>query len=281
MDDAEAARLQLLENDRQRIHRPLMDVVQQQDALALVFEPLHRAARHLVRTEPVPVVGRHVGAPDHQAARGGVFVGRRGVAEARKAEERRDLAGSPSAAAVAAMPSSIWALPRSTDSARKRDRMAHAVGADGVALVVGAPHQRRIFLRHVADDEIGRLDAFGGEDVENLAGVGRNRPVVEGEHHFPVDKRQRLRIVHRADADMLAGIDDDGAAGAERVRDCRGIRRPSAAAMPPHSANGTAHRETILASPEPIALSPNVAPAHIARACPRNMNRRSDSHDFS
>ena len=48
-------------------------------------------------------------------------------------------------------------------------------------------------------------------------GIGRQRAVVEGEHHFFIEKRKRLRIVHRANPAMLARIDHDGAAGAERV----------------------------------------------------------------
>ncbi len=121
MDDAEAARLQLLENERQRVHRPLMDVVQQQDALALGFEPLHArgappragracASRRPARRRPRPSgrARRRVHGPAAVWPKPG------------KRKNGATLPASPSAAAVAAMPSSIWALPRSTDSARKR-----------------------------------------------------------------------------------------------------------------------------------------------------------------
>ena len=43
-----------------------------------------------------------------------------------------------------------------------------------------------IFLRHLADQKIGRLHALRGEDVEHRIGIARQRAVVESEHNFLV-----------------------------------------------------------------------------------------------
>src|SRR5262249_9893720 len=67
------------------------------------------------------------------------------------------------------------------------------------------------------DHEERRLHAFGGERVEDAVGVGRQRAVVEGQHHLVVVERQRLAILHGADARMLVRVDGDGAAHAERA----------------------------------------------------------------
>ena len=105
------------------------------------------------------------------------------------------------------------------------ERMFHAVRADGVAFGGDALHDLRKFLGVVADQEIGRLHAMRGQDIEHLLGVDRPRRVIEREHHFLVGERQGLRILERADARMLGRIDNDGAAGADGVGIARTIGR--------------------------------------------------------
>ena len=55
----------------------------------------------------------------------------------------------------------------------------------------------------------------------------RHRPVVEGQNDFPVVERQRLVILHRADARMLARVDHDGASDPQRAG--RALRRDRSA----------------------------------------------------
>ena len=43
------------------------------------------------------------------------------------------------------------------------------------------------------------------------------RTVIEGQHHLVIPERQGFRILHGADARMLARIDHEGALGADRV----------------------------------------------------------------
>jgi len=50
--------------------------------------------------------------------------------------------------------------------------------------------------------------------------------VVEGQHHLVIAQRQRLGILHGADAGMLARIDHQRARGADRVRIGRDNRLP-------------------------------------------------------
>jgi hypothetical protein len=42
---------------------------------------------------------------------------------------------------------------------------------------------------HAADDEKRRLDAFRGKDIKNFVGVGRQRPIIEGEDYLLVSER--------------------------------------------------------------------------------------------
>ena len=76
-------------------------------------------------------------------------------------------------------------------------------------------------MGHLADQEIGGLHALRGQYVENGGGVGRDRAIVEGEHHLVVLERQRGPVLDGADQGKLGRIDGDGAAGADRVRIAR------------------------------------------------------------
>ena len=108
--------------------------------------------------------------------------------------------GSPSAASTDSIPVSTWRSAFSTLRPLEGERMVLAVGADRVAGIVDAPDDRRISARHFADEEIGRLHALRGQRIENGVGVGRYRAVVEGDDDLMVFERQRLRILHAADA---------------------------------------------------------------------------------
>ena len=90
--------------------------------------------------------------------------------------------------------------------------MALAVIGDRVAFVVDAPHDGGIAAHHPPDQEEGRLHAFGGEGVEDAAGIRRQGTIVEGQDDFAVPERQRFVVLHRAQAHMLARVHDDRAA---------------------------------------------------------------------
>ncbi len=90
-----------------------------------------------------------------------------------------------------------------------------------MAGIVDAPHEGGVGTSHFADQEIGRLHALRGERVENDVRVGRDRAVVEGDHDFMIVERQRLRILHAADAGEFSRSNRQRPAGPERVRIAR------------------------------------------------------------
>jgi hypothetical protein len=98
------------------------------------------------------------------------------------------------------------------------EQMVLAVGANGVAFGANAPGQIGVAAGHPADQEIVSLHAILRQHVKHPVGVGRQRAVVEGQHDLLVLERQRLAVVHGADAGKLPGIDLHHPAGAERVR---------------------------------------------------------------
>ena len=105
-------------------------------------------------------------------------------------------------------------------------RMIFGVRADGMPFLMNPAHHTRVRLRHLADQEIGRLDALLGEDIEHLVRIRRQRPVVESENHFLIRERQALRILHHANLRQFAGFKHQHAAGAERVRLAGTFLRP-------------------------------------------------------
>ena len=68
-----------------------------------------------------------------------------------------------------------------------------------------------------------RLHAFGGQRLQDMLGIWRERTVIESQHDFLVVKRQSFAVLQSADARMLARIDYDRAAHAKCVR--RALRR--------------------------------------------------------
>ncbi|MHC2265920.1 hypothetical protein ACVILJ_001303 [Bradyrhizobium diazoefficiens] len=206
-----------------------LDVVQQQDALALGLQPLDRELVDTVGRHVPPVVGGEIGAPDLDAARDQIVLDALGAHQAGNAEERCELGRighrgrGPFDAAV------DLGLEFFDSHPVERQRMVHAVRADGVARRDKLAHPFRIRLGLAADDEEGRLDALVGEDLEHLVGIFRQRTVVEGQDDLVILQRQRLAVLHRADARMLVRIDHEGAGGPERVRvagtvGCKGRR---------------------------------------------------------
>ena len=120
--------------------------------------------------------------------------------------------------------------------------MVLAVIGHRVALVMDAPDHRGVGTRHAADDEEGRLHAFGCECLEDAIGVRRQRTVVEGEHDFMVVERQRFAILHRADTGVLAGIDDKGATDAKSAGwALLGLRRADQQSQQSARGDGAAH----------------------------------------
>src|SRR5882672_12060936 len=104
--------------------------------------------------------------------------------------------------------------------------MAVAMSPDGVAGIADAPHRLGEVARHFADQEEGRLHAFVFEDVQHLGRAGRQRTVVECDHHLVVFERQTLMVLHGAEPRMLGGIDHYGPAGAQRIGITGAITRP-------------------------------------------------------
>ena len=90
--------------------------------------------------------------------------------------------------------------------------------ADRVAFLIDATHGGWESARHFADQEIGHLHTLRRKDVEDLVSMRKDRPVIKGEDHFLVIERQRVGILHLADARKLGGIDRQHAARPNCVR---------------------------------------------------------------
>ena len=126
-------------------------------------------------------------------------------------------------------------------------RMVLAVGADGMAGVAQLADAFRIRLGHAADDEEGRLDALRGENLQNLIAVARQRPVVEGQHHFVILQRQRFGSIAWCRCADAPADRPPGFARCRARRDGRDNRRPT----PP----ARRCRRTAPGTAEPIAAS--------------------------
>ena len=116
-----------------------------------------------------------------------------------------------------------FALHRVHRRAVEAEQMVLAVGADGVALGEDAAGEVGIAAGHAADQEIIGLHAMLGQHVEHAIGVWRQRAVVEGQHDLLVLERQRVGVLHRADAGKFARVHRHHPAGAERIRIARTI----------------------------------------------------------
>ena len=167
-----------------------MDVVQQQDAAALGVQPAHRALDDLLRADASePVVGDHVRAPRHQVLRGEEVLIHVGTAEAGNAEKRRHRFRIANRGIDRGNPTFNFVLDPRQGETFEAERMIEAMCADGVAVIVHAPHHPRVGARHLADQEIGNLHALRGEGIENEVAIGRQRAIVESNHHLMIGER--------------------------------------------------------------------------------------------
>ena len=91
------------------------------------------------------------------------------------------------------------------------------MGGDGMAGIAHLAHAFGVGVGLPSDQEEGRLGAMGGEDVEDLVAVFRQRTVVEGEDYLMIFQRQRLGILHGADQRILPRIDHQRARRADRI----------------------------------------------------------------
>jgi hypothetical protein len=211
VDDAIAARLQFAQDPRQRRNRARLNVVQQQDAFALFLQPLHRKLIDPIGRDVAPVVGEEIGAPELKPLGRGKFLDPVVDAQAGNAEERRGRSavgqrrGHRRDALFDLLPGAVERQPIHAA------RMVLSVGGHRVAGVAHLAHAFRIGVGLASDQEEGRLRAVGGENLEDLVRVFRQRTVVEGQHDLTICKRQRLVILHGADDGMRARIDNDGA----------------------------------------------------------------------
>ena len=96
-------------------------------------------------------------------------------------------------------------------------RVRPGVRADGVAGGGDLPENFRVIRRVLADRKEHALGAFIGQRLQH-GGRGRPRAVVEGQHDFLVGQEIELLVLQEAEAGAARGVDDDGAADAERIR---------------------------------------------------------------
>ena len=176
-----------------------------------------RAAHHFAGGDVFPVVGDNVRAPGHHRARVQILLDRVGAQQARDAEERRHSTLATECGRGRGEALVDFGLHRTQRHFLEGERVIFAVRADHMTFGVDAAQQIGIAARHSSDDEIVRLHAFMRERFQHAIGVGRHRPIVEGEHHLFVVERQCVLVLHGADARILARIDVQHAARSHRA----------------------------------------------------------------
>src|SRR5262249_15648946 len=90
---------------------------------------------------------------------------------------------------------------------------------------------------------IGSLDALGGQCIENSVGVRWYWSVVESNHHFMIFQRQRLCVLHAADALEISRADCKNAASAQCIR-VASARLPSGCRRSYQTKNQKSHSTT-------------------------------------
>ena len=176
-----------------------MDVVHQNDAAAFCVQSPHGAFHDRSRTAAAPPIVRvDVRAPSDKPFALQEPFNRISAAQARHAEEGRERLGVAERSRDRIDAAVDLALDPLNRQVLEGVWMALAVSADGVAFVVDAPDDGRIGTRHLADQEISRLHALRCQCIENDVGIGRQRAVVEGDHHLVVLQRQRLLVLDGA-----------------------------------------------------------------------------------
>ena len=159
-----------------------------------------------------------VGAPHHHLARCRYF----STAWVRRSPGMRKNGASvpspPSAALIERTPLSTSLLgPRLAD-ARRSGSDGSGCGCRWCDPIRRASRTHlRISCGHAADHEERRLDAFVRQRRQHAVGVGRQRAVIEGEHHLAVAQRQRLPVLHLAEAGIVVRADGHDPADAERI----------------------------------------------------------------
>ncbi len=217
VDDMVAARLQFAQQGRQHRRGAALDIMQQQDAFALGLDPGEGEMQHLGRRDMAPVVGRKISAPGHDAPGGEILLDTFGAQQPGNAEERRHRAGIAQRGG-GVVDAVIDLLHRPFDRHPvEAEWMVFAVRSDGVTGLAEAADAIRKLVRHPADDEERRLDAFGGQRLQHLIAVRRQRTIVEGEHDLVVFERQGLAVLHGADLGVLRRVDHQRARGTERI----------------------------------------------------------------
>jgi hypothetical protein len=89
--------------------------------------------------------------------------------------------------------------------------MGPGVVRDGMTLGRYSAHQLGMFRSGLADQEECRAHALLRENSQYLAVSCRPWPVVEGQHHFMVLQRKRLRKALEADARGGGGVHRENA----------------------------------------------------------------------
>ena len=112
--------------------------------------------------------------------------------------------------------------------------------------------------RHLADQEIGRLHAILFQRVEHVRAVGRDRTVVEGDHHLVVLERQSVLVLHGADQRQRSRIDGNNAAGADGVGVARA--QPANAGADMQASNDKAIHSGRIQPPDPRSIVPSARP---------------------
>src|ERR1700746_1089710 len=84
--------------------------------------------------------------------------------------------------------------------------MIFAVCADGVSFGENPAHCGGVRASHLSEQEECRLDALGGENVEDLVGIARYWPVVESKYDLLIGKRHGHCLAHCSDPGILARI---------------------------------------------------------------------------
>src|SRR4029077_11327244 len=145
-------------------------------SLAARFEPAHGTADDLARLDAVePVVGYRVGAEDDERPRGKLLLDRFRLRQAGDAKEWRHFLGVAKRGAYGGNAVVDLVLQLLDREALEAGRMILAVRADRVPGGVHPAHRRGICVGHGADEEIRRLDALCGENIEDLLARSEER----------------------------------------------------------------------------------------------------------
>ncbi len=211
-----AAGLELLEQFRRRFRGAMLEVVHQDDALAVLGELGHDRFDDLLRLVNLEIERVHVGGEDADIARAEIGDHLRRMPQRREAEEWRD---RRVAERDAHRGDTFFDFCFGFVSRQLRQILVRpGVGADGVA---GLDH----FLQDIgtiagvfADREEQRLGALVAQRLEHTLGIARPRTVVESQHDFFFAQEVVGLEVLEAETGAAGGVDLNHALDAEAVR---------------------------------------------------------------